>query len=408
LLDLDVIRIKHYTVIPLVLMIALYTFFLIGRLKQPALVSLWKNLVLIAGLLVLYNVINIIPAEIKRWSAGETISSAHAEQNLLLDEKAPDIYYIILDEFAGFQAMREYWHYNEVDTFVNYLKEQGFFVAEESHGSSTDTLHQMATRLNYQEYPLDDEHIRTYFNAIADNRVVSYLKSRGYTIVVFDETNLGYPSSKPIPADYYYEYGSSAIPQSSTGGYGFYFDEFGELVIDNTMLYAVSQNLNSASQRITLHSNMIHFTVENIADRNVPSPKFVYVHLLLPHTPFAFSEDGSIVDSNRFTNWNYYIDTYKFSIRIATEMIHRIVSEADPNRPPVIILQSDHGARNGLNRREGSMVLPNYPEKHMTHIMNTFLIPGYDYSGLPQDLDPINTFPIVFNYVFDDNIPLIK
>jgi hypothetical protein len=408
LIDLDVIRLKHYTFLPLVLMFVIYILFPIGKLKNSALGSIWKNLVHIAGLLVLYNLINIVPAEIKRWSTEETISSTHAQENPSVDENAPDIYYIILDEFAGFQAMREYWHYNEVDDFVSFLKERGFFVAEESHGSSTDTLHQMATRLNYQEYPLGDEYIQTYFNDIADNQVVRYLESRGYTIVVFDETNLGYPSAKPIPADYYYEYGSSAIPENATATYGFYFEEFGELVMDNTMVYAISQKFSSTNPAIILHSNMIHFTVDHIADKEIPSPKFVYAHLLLPHTPFAFAEDGSIMGSDRFTNWNYYIETYKFSINVATEMVNRILSEADPENPPVIILQSDHGARNELNRREGNMVLPNYPEKHMTHIMYVLLVPGYDYSSLPQDINPVNTFPIVFNHLFDDNIPLIK
>jgi hypothetical protein len=412
LLDLDVIRLKHYTFLPLVLLACLYPIFAVRKLNNSALVSVWKNLVLISGFLVLYNLINIVPVEIKRWSAEKTVSSVQVQGNELVDESAPDIYYIILDEFAGFQAMREYWHYNEVDDFVSFLKERGFFVAEESHGSSTDTLHQMVTRLNYRHYPHgtepEDKDLQTYFNDIADNRVMRYLKSRGYTTVVFDETKLGYPSSKSIYADYSYEYGSSAIPQREAGTYGFYFDEFGELVMDNTMLYAVSQKFNSANSSITLHSDMIHFTVDHIADREIPSPKFVYVHLLLPHTPFAFAEDGSIMDSDRFTNWNYYLDNYKFSIKIAREMVNRILQEADPENPPIIILQSDHGARNGLNRREGSAILPNYPEIYKTHIMFALFLPGYDYASLPQDIDPVNTFPIVFNHLFDDDIPLIK
>ena len=408
LVDLDVIRLKHYTFLPLVLMVAAYTLFFLGKLKNSALTAIWKNLVLIVGILVVYNIMNIVPAEISKWRNEKIVSSLHAQGGQLIDKNAPDIYYIILDEFAGFQAMREYWHYSEVDVFVSFLKDQGFFVAEESHGSSTDTLHQMATRLNYREYPLADEYIQTYFKDIAASRVVSYLKSRGYTIVAFDETNLGYPSALPIAADYYYEYGSSVIPADSTATYGFYFDEFGELVIDNTMLSAISQRFSSANPEITLHSNMINFTVDHIADGSVASPKFVYVHLLLPHSPFAFAEDGRILDSDRFANWHSYLDNYKYSIRIAREMVNGILQEADPENPPVVILQSDHGARNELNRREDSTVLPNYPEKFMTHIMYALFIPGYDYSSLPQDINPANTFPIVFNFLFDDNIPLIK
>jgi hypothetical protein len=408
LVDLDVIRMKHFTFLPLVLMCAVYTIMLLGSLKNSASVNIWKNLVLILGILVIYNIVNIVPAEIRRLNNERAASSVNEQADLPVNEESPDIYYIVFDEFVGFQAMREYWHYNEVDNFVNFLKGRGFFIAEESYGSSMDTLHQMASRLNYQEYPLEDEYIQTYFDDISDNRVMGYLKSQGYTTVVFDETNMSYPSAKPVHADYYYEYGSSAIPQKEAGSYGFYFDEFGELVIGNTMLYTMSDKFNSAHLVIAQHSSMIHFTVDHITGRDVPSPKFVYVHLILPHPPFAFSEDGSITDNDHFADWNYYLDNYKYSIKIATEMVNKILAEADPKNPPIIILQSDHGARNGLNHRNPRAILPNYPEKFATHIMYALIIPGYDYSSLTQDINPINTFPIVFNHLFNDNIPLLK
>jgi hypothetical protein len=408
LINLDVIRLKHYTFLPLMLMFAIYILLPLTKLKNPALVGIWKNLLLIVGLLAIYNTINIIPSEINKWSIEQTVSPINSQEQLSIDKKSPDIYYIILDEFAGFQAMREYWHNDEVDDFVTFLKDRGLFVAEESHGSSTDTLHQVATRLNYQEYPLGEEYIQTYFNDIASNRVMRELKSRGYTIVVFDETNMVYPSSKSINADYLYEYGSPAIPKTGGEEYGFYFDEFGELVIDNTMLYAFSQNYRKNNQVVADHSNMISFTVENIANKKVASPKFVYVHLLLPHFPFIFNRNGNIMDRDQFTNWQYYLENYMFSIKVAESMIDNILAEADLKNPPVIILQSDHGARNHLTSQIGSAALPNYPEKFKTLILFALSLPGYDYSSLSQDINPINTFPIVLNYLFDANIVLKK
>lgn len=407
-LDLDVIRIKHYTFLPFTVMLASYGVLLITKLKTSTLIHLWKNLVLVTSVLVLFNLIKIVPAEIQRWRSEQNVEVLNTQETSLIDQNAPDIYYIILDEFAGFQAMREYWGYHEVDGFVSFLEDRGFFVAEESHGSSTDTLHQMATRLNYQEYPLGDEHIQTYFNDIADNRAMRYLKSRGYTTVVFDETNMGYPSSRSILADYVYEYGSSSIPQSGGGVYELYFDEFGELVIDNTMLYVFSEEYKKNNPSMSQHSSMIYFTLDNIPYKRGSSPKFVYVHLLLPHAPFMFSQSGQIVDYERITNWNYYIDNYIFSIKVAESMIDGILSEANLENPPVIILQSDHGARNHLANHEGSVILSGYPEEFKTLILYALFLPGYDYSSLPQDINPINTFPIVFNYLFDANFTLME
>lgn len=408
LVKLDVIRIEHYTLLPIVILLAVYCIFFLFKLKDPAPVNIWNSLVLMVGVLIFINLFNIVPAEIKRWNRDVKAAALEVEANLAPVKASPDIYYIILDEFAGLQAMREYWQYEGVNDFAESLRGKGFFVAEASHGSSSDTLHQMVTRLNYQEYPLGNEHIPTYFEDRADNRVIRYLRSRGYTIVVFDELRMGYPAAKPLVADYLYEYGTSSIPQAETRGYGLYFDEFGELVIDNTMLYAISDLYTRNSPWITQHSSMIYFTVEQVANREIPSPKFVHVHLLLPHVPFMFSQNGEITDNENFGNWNYYINNYIFSIRIVEKMIANILSAYDPENPPVIILQSDHGARNHAGRDGELVTLPNYPEEFKTLILNVLLIPGYDYSSLSQDMDPVNTFPILFNYLFAENIPLRK
>jgi hypothetical protein len=118
-----------------------------------------------------------------------------------------------------------------------------------------------------------------------------------------------------------------------------------------------------------------------------------------------FTREGDI-EFGHFTDWNYYLDNYVYSINVAQEMINNILLASDSATPPVIVLQSDHGAR--MESNVESIFLPNYPEEYKTLIMNALYIPGYDYSTLPEDLDPINTFPIIFNYLFDTNIPLVK
>jgi hypothetical protein len=408
LLALDIIRVKHYTLLPLILLLTVYGMGFLARRKDALQTSLWKYLFFVVSFLVLFNMVKIAPAEMEKWSRDATTASLDGQTLVSTGKKSPDIYYIIMDEFEGFQGMREYWHYQGVDEFVRFLKGHDFFVAEASYASSTDTLHQMASRLNYEDYPIQEKDVQLYFDLIADNRVMRFLKSRGYTTVVFDETKMGYTSAKSIQADHLYEYGSTSIPQGEVGTYGFAFDEFGELVVDNTMLYAISQNYKSNNPLISQHTNMISFTVDNIAKKDIRSPKFVYVHLLLPHAPFIYNENGQIVDSNHFTDWNYYIDNYKFSVKVAEQMVNNILQFSDPGNPPVIIIQSDHGARNHLAHVEGSKVLENYPEKYKSLIMYALYLPGYDISSLPQDINPTTTFPIVFDYLFDAGITVQK
>ena len=404
LLDADIIRIKHYTFLPLVLMLAIYSMFGVTQLKNSILLAAWRNLILMISALVLINSTSIALAETKRWWSSRSVVVATLQEEISLKQNRPDIYYIVLDEFAGFQAMRDYWNYEEVDDFVRFLTDRGFFIAEASHGASKSTLHETTSRLNYQTYSLDMD-TQIVFNHRANNRVMRYLKAQGYTTVVFDEMKLGVPAAKPIEADYLYVYGDPSILQESTITDRLYLDEFGQLILGNTMLSVIPRSYYNRNAVTDPHYTMIRYTVEHVADPAIPSPKFVYVHLLLPHPPFMFTRDGDI-EFDHFTDWNYYLDNYIYSIKVAQEMINNILLEADSANPPVIILQSDHGAR--MESNVESIFLPNYPEEYKTLIMNAFYIPGYDYSTLSQNLDPVNTFPIVFNYLFDTNIPLVK
>jgi hypothetical protein len=402
-LKLDIFQVEHYSLLPFFVLLAVYASWLITRIKAAYSIRFWNSMVFILGVLVIFNLIKIIPVEIKKGGKPTTNAPIAVDTNLSVDHGYPDIYYVIFDEFSGFEPMREYWHNQEVDDFVQFLKSKGFFVAEQSHGSSIDTLHLMATWLNYQEYSLNaPDPWKIWFDDIADNRAMRYLKSQGYTTVLFDETKFAYPSAPSIKADYSFNY-----VQSSAIDLGFLFDEFGIMTADNTMLRAFSKLYKLNNPAIAQHRNMIFFTVVKVADLNeVPSPKFVYVHLMLPHFPFMFTENGNLVDPTFYYNWNYYLGNYKFATHIAEKMVDNILSQADPTRPPIIILQSDHGARNLKAESPGSVILENYPEEFKTSILFALYVPGYDTSALPQNIDPINTFPIVFNYLFDANIPL--
>lgn len=154
------------------------------------------------------------------------------------------------------------------------------------------------------------------------------------------------------------------------------------------------------------HKRFISTIANRIAGLNeVSSPKFVYVHLVFPHKPFMFDENGKVIPKRYQANWNYYLDQYNYSMDVAVKIVETILANSDPERPPVIILQSDHGARN-IKNKSTTITLENFPEEFKSNIMFALYAPGYDISTLPQDVKPINTFPIVFNFLFQDNIPL--
>lgn len=398
---IDLIAIEHYSLMPFLLFAALYLSKAILELKEDASMRLWKSILFVLGGLLLVNLTSIVIQNVRLQIEKPRTEYLNPSPQLGTDsEKYPDIFFIVFDEMAGFQTLRDYWGYTEVDNFADYLRENGFYVAENSHSSSISTLNQLATRLNFQFYEGQDLNAAYahHQQAIIDNNTMRYLKSQGYTTVVFSELNSDFlfaamPSINAdivyeAPEDYYVSSGSVAL------------DDFALFLLNNTVAapWLIQIDLASHEQ----HRRMLFFTIETVPALDVASPKFVFVHLAIPHRPFLFDQDGGLLELKDHDNWDAYLGQYIFSLRLARTLLDDILASADPSNPPVIIFQSDHGARNGSGRNN----LKNYPDEYKTWIVNAMLLPYCEDAPLSQDMDPINTFPIVFNCYFDANIPL--
>jgi hypothetical protein len=397
--SIDLFQIETYTFMPLWIFVAIYLAWMMMRLDLKISMGICNISILILGVLIIFNLAKIIPVEIEKSKETLDVAKAVSANNTsIAEQQYPDIYYLMFDEAAGFEVARQYWQYGEVDQFVNFLERNQFYVAEESHAGSIQTLREIATRLNYKEYPVGEGYFGTYNEGIVDNSVMKFLKAHGYTVIAYDERRLASPTVLPLPADFLF-YESPGTELSSF----LLLDEYKILVLQNTLLRSLlSQDTSSLPVR---HRDMILYTSENISSTQLPSPKFVYAHLMLPHVPFLFSEDGTITTSNRteYTNWQRYFENYKYFLRVAQEMVENILRAT--NGDAIIILQSDHGARN-LRGKAYSGFLENYPNHYKTWIVNALYLPNCEDPPLSQDMDPINTFPLVFNCYFDAGLPI--
>jgi len=399
--SLDILQVETYNFLPFYIFMAAYMGWRVACMERRRITHIWNLAVIFLGVLVVFNVVKLIPAELDKSRNAATVNSPTAMDGPGSGKLYPDIYYLIFDEAAGFEAVRQYWNYGGVDEFVAFLKSNGFYVAEKSHGHSTGTLYELATRLNYRRFPLfgGDEYYDMYDEAIGHNLVMDYLKTHGYTLIAYDERRLYLSTLSPLPVDH--------LVEESPGpfvGDAIHMDDYKTLVLENTMLRSyVSQK--GQESIVTRHRNMILHTVKEVGSIQLSSPKFVYVHLFLPHVPFAFTANGDIQTGGGLANWQKYLDNYRFFLRIAQRMVENILAGADPDKSPVIIIQSDHGARN-IEDHPYTGYLEDYPDEYKTLIVNALYMPGCHNASLTQDMDPINTFPIVFNCYFDANIPL--
>jgi hypothetical protein len=289
-----------------------------------------------------------------------------------------------------------------VRSFKDYLREKGFFIADGSESRTLDSLVETASRLNYRTYyqGLDPT---AYYEAIAHNRVFDEMKSLGYVTVVYDgmRAPLFYPAKTPIVADYQLEYAERARSARRVG-----LDAFGGMVLDLTVLRPFLNMEEVYGAQIARHAGEVLFGFERIADLgDLPSPRFVYAHMMVPHDPWVFDEEGRINRPECYYDWDCYLGSYLFTMKLLEGFVDEVLKDAGPAGLPVVILQSDHGARNQQYLYTGG-VLPNYPEHYKYSILNAIYLPGHHQTMLPRDLDPLNVLPLILNSYFGYEIPL--
>jgi hypothetical protein len=395
MLKVNKVQVEHFTLIPLYITIALYTAHFIATRKANITRPLQNLLLILITGLIIFNVISAVPVEAKKIQLKEADKKAKAATVAVATKKYPDIYYFLFDEYAGFDAVKDYWHETYVDDFAQFLKDNHFFVTTKSRGNSARTVLEMARRLNMKMFPGETEHL-VLANAVSHNKVMQVVKSFGYTTVVFN-SNFPY-----FDADVEYNYDSKEISQP-----GLLSDDFSLMLLDNTMFLSLS-NIYRASTNdpeVLRSRNMTMFFLQKSTElSDIKSPKFVYVHLLFPHIPFIFDKNGRLIDPKNKMNWNFYIGQHEYATKQAKILVQKLLANADPNNPPVIILQSDHGARNLKLDIPGSVQLNDYPEPYMYYILDALYLPGYDYSTLKDPLQPIETFPMILNHYLGTNL----
>jgi hypothetical protein len=76
---------------------------------------------------------------------------------------------------------------------------------------------------------------------------------------------------------------------------------------------------------------------------------------------------------------------------------------ANSSRPPIIIIQGDHGP--GAHLVWSSVDKSNVPERMA--ILNAYYFPDGDYKGLYPSISPVNSFRVVLNKYFGTNMGLL-
>jgi len=329
------------------------------------------------------------------------ITSVNSEKS----KKYPDIYYIILDGYARADILEEIYQYDNSE-FLKFLAQKGFFVATRSRSNYAQTNLSLASSLNLSY--LDDlaEQIgpesndrRPLKNMIKNNEVAKFLKQNGYLLVAFT-TGVGEPQIG----------GSADIHILPKGA----LSEFENLLLTTTPIPLLLNKLPEKSQ-YDLHREGLLYALEHLPDMaKLDTPVFVLVHIMAPHPPFVFGQNGEKVEPDRkfsFGGGTKGMDEYEYTTNYRNQLIfiskkiQKAISEiiSKSSEPPIIILQADHGPALYSTRLDR---IPYYKER--MSIFNAYYLPGSGHKKLYDEITPVNTFRIIFNHYFGTNLELLE
>jgi hypothetical protein len=319
--------------------------------------------------------------------------------------EARDVYVILLDGYPRHDALVETFGIDD-SPFIDGLVARGFEVSAASRSNYQATIPSLISFLNFRHLPdvpdvareipvSDNELPAAAHRAILDAAVLDEFSSRGYETVALAS---GFEDSALRSADRFLDGGQ--------------INNFEVALVRSTILAsavsAVDPDYFSALQRERIEWEFA--ALERLASEASARPRFIFAHIPAPHRPWVFDADGGPAREADLETW-YFGPDY-FDGRNAAELKARFrgqiqhigsralravdaILAAAHDRPPVILVLSDHGA-----------ALTSSPASAEGLLRNLFAARTPDRAGLfPPDATLVNVFPTLFDAYLGVELP---
>ncbi len=340
----------------------------------------------------------------------------------------PDVYYIILDGYARADILAEIYDYDNTD-FLDFLREQGFTIANQSTSNYIQTHLSMSSALNMMY--LDDlaadigarsTNVQLLSGLYRTSAVRGYFEDLGYQIVAFEH---GYGMLEMYDADIYMSSYDVPVDQKPLFFMEASINAFESQLIESTLLrgaldlYSLKQDavqqavIDPAYQ---LHRNRILYTFDHLPDiAAMEGDYFVTAHIVAPHPPFVFGPNGeeiynargySMADGDFYVGTPDYVAGYRDQLIYVNKLAERMIAQIleTSSVPPIIILQADHGPGSHLvwESADDSLL------RERMSILNAYYLPGVDADAIHPSITPVNSFRVIFNQYFGTEFELLE
>ena len=310
-----------------------------------------------------------------------------------LSIKKPDIYYIILDMYTSSDALKKF-HFYDNSWFINKLKKQGFYIAEQSKSNYPCTGYSLSSSINmkYHKKYSTPSNIEYFRYLVKNNNLVNILEENNYkcfnikssiAISQFDYRN----------NNSFKNFNASKFCKSFLAN----FDLLASFLLQKTFLHYFDKPILKFIYKN--HSYKILDQIKELKEiSKINGPKFIFCHILCPHPPYVFDCNGINLSENFLDHKNKYSQQVHFISKKILPTIKYIINKSEEK--PIIILQGDHGfvadsAFLGLHSQYPDNLYENI--NSVFSILNAYYFPEKEYESLYREISPVNSFRIVLN-----------
>ncbi len=366
--------------------------------RGPSRIETFRNfLAVMAVALVMMSLGQSVFHEYSTYRAAQIISAQDTKSGEGTNTPShPDIYLIVLDAHTRADVLKDSFDYDS-SSFIQELTDLGFYVAGCSQSNYASTNLSLSSLFNMDYIP-SNLSSTAKLPPFKETTVRKTLASQGYSIITFENRASGHFD---LQEDIRLSQNQLLLGELNLMGG---LNEFEKVTLHTsiTKLFLDTRLIPGFNEDgLTQMENYEHyqqtlFTLSKLSEvPEMKSPKFVFVHIMVPHNPYVFTADGSFKNTED-SGKPGYSDNARFIDQNILEPIKEILRRSE--QPPIILLMGDHGPPPGKwATREDRM-----------SILNAYYAAGSSTTAFYDSISPVNSFRVIFNEYFGTSHPLLE
>jgi hypothetical protein len=338
-----------------------------------------------------------------------------------------DIVYIIPDRYARADTLERVYGFDNSE-FIGYLEDLGFQLPAKATTNYPKTALALPASWNFdyldQLLPLDElprDEWDPAYQLAEDHLLGRFMNAAGYRYIHlgtwFNATSKSPSAHEVLRYDGLSEFES--VYRGETA-----FDDYGLLEkIGPGRRRSVDLPRNDPdgppvfTRGLEFHQyNHTSFQFEELdrlAEQNPGRPRFILAHLTMPHAPYIFDVDGTLVSKELAAERGEY-EGYRRQLTYLNKRLTALVDTllAGPEEEhPIIVIQADEGPDPRERQLEGKgfqwLQATDEQLQMKFPVMAAFYLPGADVD-LPDTFSDVNTWRMILDTYFGTDFGLLE